>query len=454
MRFTFLSVFLLFAYLSSSAQDVLFEDVNNDLFPSKSIFKTVKLVPVFFKDSILICYLKGRPINPDRESLVSLNFTNNEVKEINLDSRKEHFFLSESHILNGEEVFTFRGHQRNFGKSKFYMDNFNFDSGRTTSKEIEIEFKKEKILGKFSNDGKFYLLTKEKNTNHLKIRVITQDGLVKNHYINDEKGNPIEFNYELNHLEALNQQSHRVYNADYVPENSKLIADNKCFVGDNGILLMHETPYSCKLLKIELADFTSKAFSINKPSLPMTGDFESFRSTSFINDSKLCQFAGSKKQFIINIHDIANDSLICSKKIEGNNDLFETPYPIRLKEKPFRQEYKKILNYQNTGLFFRDNIDHFKLNICGYTSGGTMRLGPSGVGSPTMISTGPSSNIVELSISKEKNELDVVKPQKYAYKFKGEKTRFFNFKDQSFSSLYDDANNVFKVLISTETTQQ
>lgn len=210
---------------------------------------------------------------------------------------------------------------------------FDFETKKVTNKTFNLELKKEKIIQKFSENGKFYIVTTLKDTNNLKFYIFDESNNLSEKMIDLEKGNFYLSNFQKSNLYGILSENllpfENAFSLQRIsPESPSSLTfsskKRKCYIDKNNIIISIDTnPSYTQILIINLLDFTYSEKIFKQPFIS-NSEFATISANSFLIDDKLFQIKLNEEIIYLTIKDLENNLLkeyktIASKDIEYKN---------------------------------------------------------------------------------------------------------------------------------------
>ncbi|WP_289663763.1 hypothetical protein [Flavobacterium panacagri] len=199
---------------------------------------------------------------------------------------------------------------------------YDITNKKVTTQEYTLALKDEKILQKFSDSDKFYILSVIKKSNSLKLHVFDQNGNYTSKVINLEGFHFFKSDYTKSDLYGILGENLLPFEAPFSLKN--INTDNptsltdaarkrKCYFNSKTLILTIDTnPDYTQTMVIDLEKFSAvekiiRSADISKVS--SSGYRVAITSNSFYFDNKLYMLKSSSDQFFFTIKDLEDNTL-------------------------------------------------------------------------------------------------------------------------------------------------
>ena len=292
--------------IASFSQDLVLE-TPIDLKKNRDVFQTVnndsKLVNLFISDKIKV-------------KAIQFNEKMNIVDSISADRPNPKTYANMIGYNSN------KGNTRLFWSSndleEIFTQLYDFSNRRVETKKHSLVFKDEKVLQKFTENEKFYILTIVKKTNIFKFHIFDNEG-------NYEEKTIDLSNFRFFGEEYAKKTLYGMFEVNLLPfeipftlqkidaENPTSLTDaakkRKCYVTNKQLIITFDLNFDyTQVLVIDLVNFTTTEKIVNKHAIAKD-EFARLNSNSFYFQNKLYQMKSSQDLFYLTVKDL-DDNLI------------------------------------------------------------------------------------------------------------------------------------------------
>lgn len=220
---------------------------------------------------------------------------------------------------------------------------FDVSNKKVTTQQYTLALKEEKLLQKFSDNDKFYILTVIKKSNSLKLHVFDKNGVYSSRVINLDGFHFFKSTYTKSDLYGILGENLLPFEAPFSLKNINV--DNptsltdaarkrKCYLNSKTLVLTIDTnPDYTQAIVIDLEKYTAAEKIIRSPGIAKvtsTGYKIPITSNSFYFDNKFYILKSSEDQFFFTVKDLEDNTL---KEFSASSDA-----PIDFKNSEIYQE--------------------------------------------------------------------------------------------------------------------
>lgn len=198
--------------------------------------------------------------------------------------------------------------------SQFY----DLKNRKTSSQTYNLQLKDEKIIQKFSENDKFYILTVVKKSSLLKLYVFNSDGTQEEKNIDTKHLHFLTAKKELTDIYGILTQNLLPFEASFPMQKintknptslTESAKKRKCYSNDNQIIITLDiNTDSTQILTIDLKDYSISENFIIKPVINFVPSDE-MNTNSFLIDDKLFQMKIYSAKMIFTIKDLQDNLL-------------------------------------------------------------------------------------------------------------------------------------------------
>lgn len=249
---------------------------------------------------------------------------------------------------------------------------FDFDTKKIENTTFNLELKNEKIIQKFSEKGRFYIVTVIEDTNNLKFYIFDETNKLTEKFINLDKGKFFKSNFTKTDLYGVLSENLLPFESAFslqkiTPESPTSLTfsskKRKCYINNNSFIISIDTnPNYSQLININLSNFTFSEKIFKQPYIIKT-EFGQINANSFLLEDKLYQIKLNQDIMFLSIKDL-NDNILkeyttlSDTNIEyKNSDIIQengSAENVRILEKT--SQFLRKINSSNSG------ISCYKLN--------------------------------------------------------------------------------------------
>lgn len=249
------------------------------------------------------------------------------------------------------------------------LQSINFKNKSTETKNIDLDFSKEKILQSFSTNSKFYLLTILKNSSVLKIYIFDKNGNSTEQKIDMSKTAFFGITQKILNLYDVFDENLKPFENSFelpiinlnLPNSLALTAKKrKCYFDENKIIITFDNNInSTQIIELNLTDYSFVYRTISKPLFDITEDFP-IKSNSIIINNNMCILKVNEEKLAFVISDL--DGNIIKEYIVNKNDTFNfknSPFfsnyvnpDIWSKKIESTEDFIKVFSHQNVGISY------------------------------------------------------------------------------------------------------
>ncbi|PXY40050.1 hypothetical protein DMB65_14775 [Flavobacterium cheongpyeongense] len=263
----------------------------------------------------------------DEKNTVTLFVSDTEkVKAINLNEKMQIIDSISANKPNTTTTNVIGYNSSNTGTRLYWSSNndenifvqlYDFNNHKTTTNEYNLILKNEKVIQKFSENEKFYILAVLKNSNTFKLYVFDKEGIYTEKIIPSEGFHFFTSDYKKSDLYEVFAENLLPFESPFSLENitienhtslTKAAKKRKCYLNNKQIVITVDTNIDfTQVILIDLNNFTATEKMVKKPYL--VGNRTFLNSNSFYFDNKLYQIKTSSGSFYFTIKDL-EDNLI------------------------------------------------------------------------------------------------------------------------------------------------
>jgi hypothetical protein len=195
---------------------------------------------------------------------------------------------------------------------------YNFENQQISNQNYTLSLKNEKFLQKFSENGKFYILTIIRDSNTIKLYVFDEHGKMEERIIALTGFHFFDSNYQRTNLYGVLEENLLPFESSFslqkiTTESPTSLTESakkrKCYSNDNQIILTFDCNFDyTQLITIDLKKYTAVEKIIKKPFIKYADRFE-LKSNSFLIDDRLFQIKLNSEKMIVTSKDL-EDNLI------------------------------------------------------------------------------------------------------------------------------------------------
>ena len=315
------------------------------------MIKKITLAVLLFSNSFIFSQKVVRSINidlkKDRDVFQIVDEQNKKVilflsdrNKVNALKLDENFSVIDSiYKLRPERIYSeMCGHIQSNNQYKLFWSSidskkiqsqtFDFETKKTTSKTFNLELKKERIIQKFYESGKFYIVTTLKDSNFLKFYIFDESDTLIEKIIDLEKCNFFLSDYKKSNLYGLLSENLLPFENAFSLQ--RIVAESpssltfsskkrKCYINNNNFIISIDTNTSySQLVTINLLDFSYNEKIFKQPFI-LKAEFATISANSFLIDDKLFQIKLNDDVMYLIIKDLNDNLLKEFKTFAANN---------------------------------------------------------------------------------------------------------------------------------------
>lgn len=256
---------------------------------------------------------------------------------------------------------------------------FDFETKKTVNKIFNLELKKERIIQKFYESGKFYIVTTVKDSNFLKFYIFDESDTLSEKTIDFEKCNFYLSNFKKSNLYGLLSENLLPFENAFSLQ--RIVAESpssltfsskkrKCYINKNNFIVSIDTNTSySQLITINLLDFTYNEKIFKQPFI-LRAEFATISANSFLIEDKLFQIKLNEDVMYLIIKDLDDNLLKEYKTFAANNIEYKNSNIIqengnsdnsRVLDKTF--QFLRKINSSNCGISCYKLNENFLIKI-------------------------------------------------------------------------------------------
>jgi hypothetical protein len=242
----------------------------------------------------------------------------------------------------------------NKSNTKFAGINFDFNSEASTSFDIDIKLKNEKLLTHFNHNDQFYLVTISYREDHLNLYLFESSGSFEKKTI-DLSGYEVfrtaPYPVPLYQAFSADMTTRPIYKMQWVQNEVPYSLDSmtslyKLYLTDGSIQFISDI--NPNFTQVITYDLITENLDVRQFDHPIF-EREDAMSNSFLSDGLLYQFRINPKEMALSIADFSTKKVLKEHRISKQEDLYLSSGPIRQRG----GRYKKYRELEKTTQFLR-----------------------------------------------------------------------------------------------------